>query len=209
MQGEIQPMRGEIKVNIRKLGKFGETWKIQKTRNNEVLKFLWVFQCLVQSHLAWVGSHLYARSNSHARWDWHEVRFSMSHQRDLWLLDSLVWASTAGYAGTQTIFIPITIHVCAFCEELESVNVCTHYISLHFQWWVSISRILSAKSLKFKMCIVCVMPQLTDNQPTTCSVHWISFDIFIIAIFVFPYICSFLHCLHHVMLVKVKLDVSW
>ena len=39
MQGEIQPMRGEIKVNIRKLGKFGETWKIQKTRNNKVLKF--------------------------------------------------------------------------------------------------------------------------------------------------------------------------
>ena len=39
MQGEIQPMRDEIKVNIRKLGKFGETWKIQKTRNNKVLKF--------------------------------------------------------------------------------------------------------------------------------------------------------------------------
>ena len=46
MQGEIQPMRGEIKVNIRKLGKFGETWKIQKTRNNKDLKFYEFFNVL-------------------------------------------------------------------------------------------------------------------------------------------------------------------
>ena len=59
--GEIQPMLGQIELNIGKLGKFGKTWKTQQISKFQFSKFPKFFEFSefrdVQSDLTWVETH--------------------------------------------------------------------------------------------------------------------------------------------------------